>query len=86
VYTVEYSPRVLKSLRRLPRNVAKAIVAELNIVAAEPRAPHPGVRALRRSLKGKSRLHWAGFRAVFEFQHERSVLFVYDVLPREKAY
>jgi mRNA-degrading endonuclease RelE of RelBE toxin-antitoxin system len=86
VYRVEYSPRALKSLRRLPRNVAKAIVAELTVIAGDPRAPHAGVRHLRRNLKGKSRLHWAGFRAVFEVQHERSVLFVYDVLPRGKAY
>jgi mRNA-degrading endonuclease RelE of RelBE toxin-antitoxin system len=86
VYRVEYSSRALKSLRKLPRNVAKAIVAEFNVIAENAQAPHAGVKPLRRNLKGKSRLHWAGFRAIFEVQHERSVLFVYDVLPRGKAY
>jgi mRNA-degrading endonuclease RelE of RelBE toxin-antitoxin system len=86
VYRVKYSPRALKSLRRLPRKVAKAIVAELSVIAEDPRAPHAGMRPLRRNLKGKSRLHWAGFRAIFEAQHARSVLFVYDALPRGRAY
>jgi mRNA-degrading endonuclease RelE of RelBE toxin-antitoxin system len=86
VYEIEFSPRALKSIKRLPRNVAKAIVAELEAIAADPDAVHAGVRPLRRELKGKHRLHWAGFRAIFELRHQDATLFVFDVLSRGKAY
>jgi mRNA-degrading endonuclease RelE of RelBE toxin-antitoxin system len=86
VYQVEFSPRALKSIERLPRNVAKAIVAELEDIAADPDAEHAGVRPLRHKLKGKYRLHWAAFRAIFELRRRESTLFVIDVLSRGKAY
>jgi len=86
VYKVEFSPQALKSVRRLPRNVAKAIVAEIEAIAAGPDADHAGVRPLRYQLKGKYRLHWAGFRAIFELRRKDAILFVIDVLPRGKGY
>jgi len=86
VYEVEFSPRALKSIKRLPRNVANAIVAELEAIAADPNARHAGVRPLRHQLKGKHRLHWAGFRAVFELRRKDATCFVIDILPRGKAY
>jgi mRNA-degrading endonuclease RelE of RelBE toxin-antitoxin system len=86
VYKVEFSPQALKSIKRLPRNVAHAILAELEAIAADPNAKHAGVRPLRRELKGKYRLHWAGFRAIFELRRTDATLFVIDILSRGKAY
>jgi mRNA-degrading endonuclease RelE of RelBE toxin-antitoxin system len=86
VYKVEFSPQALKSIKRLPRNVANAILAELEAIAADPDAKHAGVRPLRHNLKGKYRLHWAGFRAIFETRREDATLFVIDILSRGKAY
>jgi mRNA-degrading endonuclease RelE of RelBE toxin-antitoxin system len=86
VYKVEFSPRALKSIKRLPRNVARSILADLEAIAADPNRKHAGVKPLRRELKGKYRLHWAGFRAIFEVQRNNTTLFVIDILPRGKAY
>ena len=86
MYEVEFSPQALKSIKRLPRNVANGIVAELEAIAADPDAKHAGVRPPRHELKGKFRLHWAGFRAIFELRREDATLFVIDILSRGKAY
>jgi mRNA interferase RelE/StbE len=86
VYKVEFSPQALRSIKRLPRNVAVAIVAELEAIADDPRSKHAGVRPLRHQLKGKYRLHWAGFRAIFELRRKDATLFVIAVRPRGKAY
>jgi mRNA interferase RelE/StbE len=86
VYQIEFSPRALKGIKRLPRNVAEAIVAELEAIADDPHGKHAGVRPLRHELKGKYRLHWAGFRAIFELRRKDATLFVIDVLSRGRAY
>ena len=86
MYRIEFSARALKSIKRLPRNVAKTIVAELEAIAVDPDARHAGVRSLRYQLKGKYRLHWAGFRAIFELRRQDASLIVIDILPRGKAY
>jgi mRNA-degrading endonuclease RelE of RelBE toxin-antitoxin system len=86
VYQVEFSSQALKSIKRLPRNVARAILAELEMIAAHPDQKHAGMKPLRRELRGKYRLHWAGFRAIFELRRQDAILFVIDVLPRGKAY
>ena len=86
MYRVEFSPQAVKSIKRLPRNVANAIMEELEAIVADPDVRHAGVRPLRYQLKGKHRLHWAGFRAIFELRRHDATLLVIDILPRGKAY
>jgi mRNA interferase RelE/StbE len=84
VYKIIFKKESARSLRKLPRNVAKTIRQKLEIIAANPHAENPNAK----KLQGREgyRLRVGDWRVIYEIQNEQLVILVLKVAPRGEAY
>ena len=83
MFTVTYSKRALKAMRRLPANKARLIKAKLCELAVDPEqmrnvkklTNHPGYR-----------LRVGDWRVIYVVEHEELRVVVIDVASRGEAY
>ena len=80
MYRVEYSTEALKSLKRMPRDLALRITSKVADLAVEPRAPSNNVK----KLVGRPgyRLRVGNWRVIYELNDAFRVLSVERVAPR----
>jgi mRNA interferase RelE/StbE len=84
VYRIEYSKSALKTLRRMPHNVAVTIRKKIEALADEPYAAHNNAT----KLQGRDgyRLRVGDWRVLYELDDKQRSLLVLDVKPRGGAY
>jgi mRNA interferase RelE/StbE len=84
VYRVDYTRSALKSLRRMPRNIAGTIRTKIIALADDPYAPHNNAA----KLQGRDgyRLRVGDWRVLYDLDAAHQRLLVLDVKPRGGAY
>jgi len=84
VYVVQLKKSVVKKLARMPGKVANKMLAELELIAADP----TGYVGDWKRLRGSSywRLRVGQYRAICELRDENLVLLVLSVGPRGDVY
>jgi mRNA interferase RelE/StbE len=78
---ITYSKQAVRTLRRIPANTARMIVAKVNAYAADPASQANNVRALRG--RDGIRLRVGDWRVIMQDGH---VLAVLEINPRGGAY
>jgi mRNA interferase RelE/StbE len=83
MYTVVYTKEAVRSLRRLPRNIAELIRSKITEIAADPYTTHNNVT----KLVGRPgyRLRVGDWRVIYELQNQQVVLLVIKVGPRGRC-
>lgn len=84
VYSVEYSKEARKSLKGMPRNVAKLILEKIEALAADPFTANNNLRKL--TNHPGYRLRVGDWRVVYLVQEERLVIAVVRIAPRGEVY
>lgn len=84
MFIVEYNKPSRKTLRCLPRNLARQIFDKMNVIAQNPYTQHNNAKP----LKGTPyyRLRVGDWRVVYEIQNERIVILVLKIAPRGEVY
>ena len=84
MYSVTFTKQALQTLRRIPRNIANLIREKIDILAADPYAPHNNVT----KLVGRSgyRLRVGDWRVIYELQDGQLVMLVIRIGPRGEVY
>jgi mRNA interferase RelE/StbE len=82
VWKIEYSRSSLRTLRKMPRNVAETIEKKIVALAADPYAPNNN--ATRLQGRPGYRLRVGDWRVLYEPAEKR--LLVLDIKPRGGAY
>jgi mRNA interferase RelE/StbE len=84
VFRIEFSTDALKSLKRMPRNVALRIRGKIDELAIDPRAPNNNVKA----LVGRPgyRLRVGDWRVIYDLNDTLRILSVERIAPRGGAY
>lgn len=84
MYSVAFTKEALKTLRRIPRNVANLIREKIDTIAADPYAPHNNVT----KLVGRPgyRLRIGDWRVIYNLQDEQLVMLVIKIRPRGDVY
>lgn len=84
MYKIIFKKKALKSLNKLPQNVAKTIREKLEAIAANPYAEHPNTK----KLQGRDgyRLRVGDWRVIYEIQNDELVILVLKVAPRGEVY
>ena len=84
MYHIEYRASAKKTLRKIPRNVAKTIVGKINQLAQNPYAPNNNVTR----LTGESgyRLRVGDWRVLYDIHDDRLVIEVVKIGPRGGVY
>lgn len=80
---IAYSKDALRTLRKMPRNLAQAITAKITQYAADPTSLANNVSALK-GEEGVSRLRVGDWRVIFA--EDGTVIAVIRVAPRGSAY
>jgi len=83
-YTVEFLPRALKQLHRLPRKVQRLVIAHVEALAGDPRPADS--KLLHGALAGIRRVRMGAYRVLYEVQEERVLVLVIAVGPRSTIY
>ncbi|HRO59837.1 MAG TPA: type II toxin-antitoxin system RelE/ParE family toxin, partial [Burkholderiaceae bacterium] len=84
VHSIEYSREAAKTLKTLPRNVRRLILAKIEDVARDPYAPNRNVSAL--TGRQEMRLRVQDWRVIYRVQDDRLVLLVIKVGARGQVY
>jgi len=79
---IEYRPRALKTLSKMPRNTAKRIRAKIDAYAQDPASQANNVKALK-GTQGAIRLRVGDWRVIME---DGVVLVVMRIGPRGGVY
>ncbi len=84
MYRLQYSRQALKSLRRMPRDLARTIEGKIAVLARDPLARSNNVT----TLKGEAgyRLRIGDWRVIFELHHDVLVIVIVKIAPRGSAY
>ena len=82
MWRIEYSRSALRSLRRMPRNLAETIEKKIVALAADPYAPNNNATKLQGRVG--YRLRVGDWRVLYDLEGQR--LLVLDVKPRGGAY
>lgn len=84
MYAIAYNRDALKTLSRLPRNVALLIRNKVIALARDPFARNNNVRAL--AGRPGYRLRVGDWRVIYDLDHGLRILAVERVAPRGGAY
>ena len=84
MFTVEYSKTAIKTLKRLPRNVANRLLDKMDEIAKAPFEHHRNVKPLKGSPY--YRLRVGDWRIVYEIQEKRINILVLKIAPRGEVY
>ena len=84
MYEVVFTKQALRSLRKIPRNIAMLIREKLEQLAADPYAPNNNVT----KLVGRPgyRLRVGDWRVIYELQDGQLILLVIKIGPRGEVY
>jgi mRNA interferase RelE/StbE len=84
VYSIVYSKEAVKSLQRMPRNIARLIREKLEDIAADPFADHPNAK----KLQGREgyRLRVGDWRVIYKIQNQQLTIIVLKVASRGEVY
>lgn len=84
MYTVSFSREAVRTLRRMPRNVALIIRGKIDAVAIDPYASHGNVKP----LVGRPgyRLRIGDWRVIYDLDDGLRVLAVERIAPRGGIY
>jgi mRNA interferase RelE/StbE len=86
-WTIEVKPAAEKQYLKLDKNVRQRIrKALIELESLDDPFSHRAVRPLTGELKGDYRLRVGDWRILFTSRTGGSLLFVYAILPRGKAY
>jgi len=83
-YTVEFLPRALRQLHKLPRKVQALVMRHIEALAGEPRPTDS--KLLHGALTGIRRIRVGMYRVLYEVQEERVRVLVIAVGPRSTVY
>jgi mRNA interferase RelE/StbE len=83
-YLVQYAPAALRSLKSVPRDVQRRIVAQVDALASDPRPR--GTTSLKGSLKGLRRLRVGDYRACYLVDDEALRVRIIEIGHRAKTY
>jgi mRNA interferase RelE/StbE len=81
-YRLEYEPGVLRTLRRLPREVQKRIVAKLDTLKDNPRPPG----SIKLTGEDAYRIRVGDYRIIYAIYDDRLLVLVIDVGHRREVY
>jgi mRNA interferase RelE/StbE len=84
MYSIEITRDAIKTLRKMPRNVAELIREKLGALAASPYAPNNNVKKLKGS--DDYRLRVGDWRIVYTVEDDRLVIVVIRIAPRGGVY
>ncbi len=84
MYEVVFTKQALRSLRKIPRNIAMLIREKLEQLAEDPYAPNNNVT----KLVGRPgyRLRVGDWRVIYELQDGQLILLVIKIGPRGEVY
>ena len=81
-YRLEYALGVLKSMRRLPRDVQRRIVARLETLQSDPRPPG----SVKLTDSESYRVRVGDYRIVYAIDDDRLIVLVIEVGHRGDVY
>lgn len=84
MYRVLYTKPARKALKAMPRNTAEIIVKKIDLLAIDPYAANPNVKALRDGAG--HRLRAGDWRVLYELDDDTRTVHVLAVRPRGGAY
>jgi mRNA interferase RelE/StbE len=82
MYKVLLTDEAAKQLKSLDRRYQKAIAQALKRLKSNPKIGAP----LRRELKGKYKLRVSKYRIIYEFDHEKKMIWVVTIDHRRDVY
>lgn len=84
MYRIMFTKQADKSLRKMPRNIARRIRKKLSTIADAPYKPHNNVTYLQN--RPGYRLRVGDWRVIYEIRNEQLIILVLRVRPRGEAY
>ena len=91
-YTVNYTHKALKQLKKLDKRLVNKITAVINGVAVSPHDPHPNLKPLRgdigdyRMRIGDYRMRIGDYRVIYDLDDGLRILEVIKIGHRKEIY
>ena len=84
-YTVNYTHKALKQLKKLDKRLVNKITAVINGVAVSPHDPHPNLKPLRGDI-GDYRMRIGDYRVIYDLDDGLRILEVIKIGHRKEIY
>jgi mRNA interferase RelE/StbE len=84
VYRIIFTKNAVKSLQKMPRNMAKLIREKLEVIATDPHANLPNAKKLHN--RPGFRLRVGDWRVIYEIQDKELIILVLRIAPRGEVY
>jgi mRNA interferase RelE/StbE len=84
VYTVDYTRQALKTLSKLPQNIASQIRKKITEIAEDPYAQHGNVSKLQN--RAGYRLRIGDWRVIYNIDKGKTIIIVIKIGTRGEVY